>query len=89
MIPEVDDPMTPRARVTIPLSAAPWGERHLGILLGILITQFSSSDPRNGSPSVRKQSKHVGGGSAPYSLLEFALSEVSLMRWCALVPAVL
>ena len=31
---DVDAAMIPRARVTIPLSAAPWGERHLDDFLG-------------------------------------------------------
>ena len=90
VIPHSDAPMTPGVDAPmVPDAGAPpilgdtvlrsgW---NLGTWLGIMITQSTSSETRNGSLSVYD----VAGGSVPYALLACVPSNVSWMHGLDLV----
>ena len=74
VVPAADAPMTQGADVPmtpdpsaweIPGDTAPRNGWHLGVFLGVLITQVSSSETRNGSLSMYAKSTLVAGESAP------------------------
>ena len=82
MTPGVDAPMVPDAGAPAILGdtvlRSGW---NLGTWLGIMITQSTSSETRNGSLSVYD----VAGGSVPYALLACVPSNVSWMLGLDLV----
>ena len=62
MTPGADVPMTPDAGAPkISSDTAPRTGCHLGVFFGVLISQVSSSENRNGSLSVYAKSTHMGG----------------------------
>ena len=61
----------------IPGDGAPGGGGRLSALLTILITRFSSSEFRLGSPSVYAKFTNVTAGFSPDAFLVCVLSKVS------------